>query len=188
MQFESPGRSHRCFAPRRTRSTAPGRALREGLGIEIAERAAVHPVGQGKWAVEVLTEDALAFWSSEAQAAAIDALPHDAEFAAIEDFVLVRTPGVITSGRLDDILAGAGAARAFFTQAAARSPQPVDSSKFAPDASPHMVLRNSSSASRSATDSCWPYVCPPLPLPRSDVLKRTPCFSASGPDETKPTF
>ena len=65
-------------------------------------------------------EDALAFWSSEAQAAAIDAWPHDAEFAAVDDYVLVRVPGLINAGRLDDLLACAGAARAFFTQAAAR--------------------------------------------------------------------
>jgi len=100
--------------------TAPGRAVREGLGIEVAERAAVHPVGHGKWAVEGVKEDALAFWSSETQAAAIDAWPHDAELAAVDDYVLVRMPGLIAAGRLDDLLACAGAARALFTQAADR--------------------------------------------------------------------
>jgi hypothetical protein len=40
-----------------------------------------------------VNEDALAFWSSETQAAAIDAWPHDAEFAAADDYVLVRVPG-----------------------------------------------------------------------------------------------
>ncbi len=100
--------------------TAPGRAVREGLGIEVAERAAVHPVGQGKWAIEVANEDGFAFWSSEGQAAAIDAWPHDAELAAVDDYVLVRMPGLIAAGRLDDLLACAGAARALFTQAADR--------------------------------------------------------------------
>jgi hypothetical protein len=67
-----------------------------------------------------VNEDALAFWSSETQAAAIDAWPHDTELAAIDDDVLVRVPGLITARRLDDLLACAEAARAFFTQAAAR--------------------------------------------------------------------
>ena len=31
-------------------------------------------------------------------------------------------------------------------------------------------------------------MCPPLPLPRTDVSKRTPFFSASGPAATKPTI
>lgn len=99
--------------------TAPGRAVRDSLGIEVTERP-VHRVGQGKWAVEGVNEDALAFWTSEAQASAIDAWPHDAELAAVDDYVLVRVPGLISAGRLDDLLATAGAARAFFTQAAAR--------------------------------------------------------------------
>ena len=71
---------------------APGRALRDALGIEVTERP-VHRIGQGKWAVEIVNEDALAFWSSDAQAAAIDAWPHDAELAAVDDCVLVRVPG-----------------------------------------------------------------------------------------------
>ena len=67
-------------------------------------------------------EDTLAFWSSEPQAAAIDAWPHDAELAAADDYVLVRVPGLIDAGRLDDLLACAGAARAFFAKAAERQP------------------------------------------------------------------
>lgn len=98
---------------------APGRAVRESLGIEVAERP-VHRIGQGKWAVEMVNEDALAFWSSETQAAAIDAWPHDAELACVDDYVLVRVPGLISAGRLDDLLVCAGAARALFTQAAER--------------------------------------------------------------------
>ena len=101
--------------------TAPGRAVRERLGIEVTERLPIRPVGQGKWAVEAVNEDALAFWSSDTQAAAIDAWPHDAELAAVDDYVLVRVPGLISAGRLDDLLACANAARAFFTQAATRS-------------------------------------------------------------------
>ena len=101
-------------------ATAPGRAVRDRLGIEVTERPVVHPVGQGKWAVEVVNDDALAFWSSDAQAAAIDAWPHDTELAAVDDHVLVRVPGLITAGRLDHLLACADAARAFFTHAAAR--------------------------------------------------------------------
>jgi len=62
----------------------------------------------------------LGFWSSEEQAAAIDAWPHEAEFAAVDDYVLVRVPGVINAGRLDDLLACADSARALFTQAVAR--------------------------------------------------------------------
>ena len=69
---------------------------------------------------EVVNDDALAFWSSDAQAAAIDAWPHDTEFAAVDDRVLVRVPGLITAGRLDHLLACADAARAFFTDAATR--------------------------------------------------------------------
>ena len=72
--------------------TAPGVAVRDRLGIEVAERPVVHPVGHGKWAVEVVNEDALGFWSSETQAAAIDAWPYDAERAAVDDCVLVRYP------------------------------------------------------------------------------------------------
>jgi len=101
-------------------ATRPGKAVRESLGIEVTERPPVHPVGQGKWAVEVVHEDALAFWSSEAQAAAIDRWPHDAECAAGDDYVLVRMPGLMNAGRLDELLACAGAARELFTQAAAR--------------------------------------------------------------------
>jgi hypothetical protein len=100
--------------------TAPGRAVRDRLGIEVTERPDVYPVGQGKWAVEVVNEDALAFWSSETHAVAIDAWPHDTELAAIDEHVLVRAPGLITARRLDDLLVCADAARAFFTQAAAR--------------------------------------------------------------------
>jgi hypothetical protein len=101
-------------------ATAPGRAVRERLGIEVTQRPVVHPVGHGKWAVEVANKDALAFWSSEAQAASIDAWPHDAELAVADDYVLVRVPGLIDAGRLDDLLTCAGAARAFFTKAAER--------------------------------------------------------------------
>ena len=101
-------------------ATAPGRAIRDRLGIEVTERPAVQPVGQGKWAVDVAKGDALAFWSSETQAAAIDAWPHDTELAAAGDYVLVRVPGLITARHLDDLLACADAARALFTQAAAR--------------------------------------------------------------------
>ena len=101
--------------------TAPGRAVRDHLGIEVTEKPAIHPVGQGKWAVEVVNEDARAVWSSAPQAAAIDAWPHDAELAAVDDYVLVRGPGLMAAGRLDDLLASADAARALFTQAAART-------------------------------------------------------------------
>jgi hypothetical protein len=100
--------------------TAPGREVRDRLGIEVTERPVVYPVGQGKWAVEVMNEDALSFWSNGTQAAAIDAWPHGTELAAIDDYVLVRVPGLITARRLDDLLACADAARTFFTQAAAR--------------------------------------------------------------------
>ena len=101
-------------------ATAPGREVRDRLGIEVRERPVLHPVGQGKWVVEVVNDDALAFWSSDAQAVAIDAWAHDAELGAVDDYVLVRVPGLITAGRLDDLLACADAARAFFTHAAAR--------------------------------------------------------------------
>jgi hypothetical protein len=101
---------------------APGRAVEERLGIEVTKRPPIHPVGQGKWAVMLGDEDTLAFWSSEPQAAAIDAWPHDAELAAADDYVLVRVPGLIDAGRLDDLLACAGAARAFFAKAAERQP------------------------------------------------------------------
>ena len=101
-------------------AVAPGRAVGERLGIEVTERPPVHPVGRGKWAVEVVNEDALAFWSSEAQAASIDLWPHDAELAVAGDYVLVRVPGLIDAGRLDDLLTSAGAARALFTKAAER--------------------------------------------------------------------
>ena len=103
-------------------AVAPGRAIEERLGIEVTKRPPIHPIGQGKWAVMLASEDTLAFWSSEAQAAAIDAWPHDAELAAADDYVLVRVPGLIDAGRLDDLLACAGAARAFFTHAAERQP------------------------------------------------------------------
>lgn len=99
---------------------APGRAVRDRLGIEVTERPVVQPVGRGKWAVEVTTGDALAFWSSETQAAAIDAWPHNAELAAVGDYVLVRVPGLMNAERLDDLLVSADAAREIFTQAAAR--------------------------------------------------------------------
>jgi len=101
-------------------ATAPGRAVRDRLGIEVTEKPALHPVGQGKWGVAVVNEDARAFWSSAAQSAAIDAWPHDAEIAAVDDYVLVRVPGLIAAGRLDDLLAIADAARALFSQAASR--------------------------------------------------------------------
>jgi hypothetical protein len=103
-------------------ATAPGRAVRDALGIEVTEKPALHPVGQGKWAVAVVNEDARVFWSSAAQAAAIDAWPYDAEIASIDDYVLVRVPGVMAAGRLDDLLATADAARALFTQAGSRMP------------------------------------------------------------------
>ena len=64
----------------------------------MTERPRSIRVGQGKWAVEAVNEDALAFWSSEPQAAAIDAWPHDAELAAVDDYVLVRVPGLIDRG------------------------------------------------------------------------------------------
>lgn len=99
-------------------ATAPGRAVRDHLGIDVTEKPAVHPVGQGKWAVDVVNEDARAFWSSAPQAAAIDAWPHDAELAAVEDYVLVRVPGLIAARRLDDLLASADAAHALFKKAA----------------------------------------------------------------------
>jgi hypothetical protein len=98
---------------------APGEAVRDLLGIEITERSVVHTVGKGKWAVEVVNKDALVFWSSETQGAAIDAWPHDAELAAVDDYVLVRAPGLITAVRLADLLATADAARGLFTEAAA---------------------------------------------------------------------
>jgi hypothetical protein len=101
-------------------AVAPGRAVEARLGIEVTRRPPLHPVGRGKWAVMLANEDALAFWSSEPQAAAIDAWLHDAELAAADDCVLVRVPGLINAERLDDLLASADAARAFFTQAAAR--------------------------------------------------------------------
>ena len=101
-------------------AVAPGRTVGERLGIEVTEKPKAHPVGRGKWAVQLANDDELAFWSSEMQAAAIDAWPHDAELAAVDDYVLVRVPGLIDAGRLDDLHACAGAARAFFTQAAAR--------------------------------------------------------------------
>ena len=103
-------------------AVAPGRAVEERLGVEVTNRPPAHPVGQGKWAVLLGDEATLAFWSSERQVAAIDAWPHDAELAAADDYVLVRVPGLIDAGRLDDLLACAGAARAFFTQAAERQP------------------------------------------------------------------
>ena len=100
--------------------TAPGRAIRDRMGIEVTEKPALHPVGQGKWAVDVPNEEARAFWSSAPPAAAIDAWPHDAELAAADDHVLVRVPGLMAAGRLDDLLASADAARALFAQASAR--------------------------------------------------------------------
>ena len=100
-------------------AVAPGRAVAERLGIEVTKKPNAHPVGRGKWAVQLANDDELALWSSEMQAAAIDAWTHDAELAAFDDYVLVRVPGVIDAARLDDLLASADAARAFFTQAAA---------------------------------------------------------------------
>jgi hypothetical protein len=97
-------------------AVAPGVAVRYRLGFEVTEKPVLHPVGAGKWAVEVVNNDALAFWSSPSQAAAIDAWPHDAELAAVDDYVMVRVPGLIDAGRLDDLLATADAARALFTR------------------------------------------------------------------------
>ena len=121
-------------------ATAPGVALRDRLGIEVTERPVVHPVGQGKWAVEIVNEGRLAFWSSETQAAAIDAWPHNAELAAVDDYVLVRVRGLMTAERLDDLLVSADAARDIFTQAAARmsgsrftlSPEPARGTRGVP--------------------------------------------------------
>ena len=95
--------------------TAPGRAVRDLLGVEVTERPAVHPVGRGKWAVEVANEDELAFWSSEAQATAIDAWPHDSELAVVDGHVLVRVPGLISAGRLDNLVACIDAEFDFFS-------------------------------------------------------------------------
>ena len=93
----------------------PAKQVRDRLGIEVTERPVVHPVGRGQWAIEVATDEALGFWSSASQAAAIDAWPHDAELAAIDDYVLVRLPRSISASRLDHVLTVAEAARAFFT-------------------------------------------------------------------------
>jgi len=101
-------------------ATAPGRVARDRLGIEVTGKPAVHPVGQGKWAVEIADEDALAFWSAETQASAIDRWTHDAELAAVDDYVLVRTPGLMTAARLDPLVASMEAARALFIEAGAR--------------------------------------------------------------------
>lgn len=98
---------------------APAREVRTHLGIEVTEKLPIHTVGKGQWAVEVANDDALAFWSSASQAAAIDAWPHEAELAAIDDYVLVRVPGLISSSSLDNLLTVAEAARAFYTRAAA---------------------------------------------------------------------
>lgn len=98
----------------------PGRQARTRLGIEVSETPVVHPVGGGKWAVEGADDQPLSFWTSASQAAAIDAWSHDAELAAVDDYVLVRVPGLISASNLDSILAIAEAARVFFTQAAER--------------------------------------------------------------------
>jgi hypothetical protein len=94
----------------------PAKQVRDHLGIEVTERPTLHPVGCGQWAVDAATADALRFWSSASQASAIDAWPHDAELAAIDDYVLVRLPGLISTSSLDQVLTVVEAARAFFTQ------------------------------------------------------------------------
>lgn len=100
---------------------APGRAVRSPLGIEVTEKLPIHTVGKGQWAVEAANDEALAFWSSAPQVAAIDAWRHDAELAAIDDYVLVRMPGLISASNLDGVLTVAEAARAFFMRAARSS-------------------------------------------------------------------
>lgn len=98
----------------------PGRQARTRLAIEVSETPVVHPVGGGTWAVEVANHQPLSFWTSASQAAAIDAWSHDAELAAVDDFVIVRVPGLISASNLDRTLAITDAARVFFTQAAER--------------------------------------------------------------------
>ncbi len=101
-------------------ASAPGRAVREHLGIEVTEKPTAHPVGKGMWAVDTTDTGARAYWSGEIGAAAIDAWPHDAELAAIDVCVLVRIPGLINAERLDDLLATAESARSLFTEASTR--------------------------------------------------------------------
>jgi hypothetical protein len=59
---------------------APGAAVEnaaaERLGIEVNRAPGVHPVGAGKWAVEAENAADRAFWTSAAQATAIEAWPH----------------------------------------------------------------------------------------------------------------
>ena len=102
-------------------ATAPGRAVRTRLGIEVTESPPLHTVGQGKWAVDAEDPAALAFWTSDAQAAAIDAWPHGGELAAVDDYVLFRVPGLMKASHLDQLLQHAVAARTFFENAAAAS-------------------------------------------------------------------
>lgn len=98
----------------------PGREARAVLGVEVAKPPVVYAVGSGKWAVEVASDEALSFWSSPPQAAAIDAWPHDVQLALLGDYALVRISGLIEAQDLDDHLAVATAARAFFVDASAR--------------------------------------------------------------------
>ena len=71
-------------AHRRAEQLEPARDVRAALGIEVAKPPVVHPVGKGKWAVEVDREDALPFWSSAPQAAAVDAWPMQHPIEAAE--------------------------------------------------------------------------------------------------------
>ena len=98
----------------------PARQARTRLGIEVSEKPVVHPVGGGKWAVEVVNDQSLSFWTSASQAAAIDAWAHDAALAAVDDYVLIRVPGLMSASTLDRVLEITEAARVFFTQAAER--------------------------------------------------------------------
>jgi hypothetical protein len=102
-------------------ATAPGRAVRARLGIEVTKLQPISTVGQGKWAVEAEDPAALVFWTSDAQAAAIDAWPHGGELAAVDDYVLLRVPGLMKASRLEELLHHAEAARTFFENAAAAS-------------------------------------------------------------------
>ena len=111
---------------------APGvaaeNAVATRLGIEVTRPPAVYPVGTGKWAVEAEDPFDRAFWTSDKQATAIDAWPHDdCALAAIDDYVLVRVPGLIAVDRLDALLQRAADARLLFEQAAAaRGREPRD--------------------------------------------------------------
>ena len=102
---------------------APGREVRTRLGIEVTETPAVVPVGQGKWAVDAEDPAARTFWTSDAQAAAIDAWPHGGGLAAVGDCVLFRVPGLMAATRLDEVLHHAGEARALFVRAATFRPR-----------------------------------------------------------------